>query len=96
MGASITHSAARGVCGFPILANIDTDEQQQWATGWLEQVLTGEGLAPDPEERRELWRTVHMLADLPRHNAHAQYGPTVAPSDPAQGGTGPLLCGRRV
>lgn len=50
----------------PMLADLDTEAQQQWATVWLEQVLTGEGLPPDPEERRELWRTVQMLADLPR------------------------------
>jgi type IV secretion system protein VirB4 len=56
-----------GSLRLPILADIDTHEQQQWATVWLEQVLTGEGLAPDPEERRELWRTVQMLAELPRH-----------------------------
>jgi type IV secretion system protein VirB4 len=51
----------------PILADIDTTDQQQWATVWLEHVLTGEGLAPEPDERRELWRTVQMLAELPRH-----------------------------
>ncbi len=57
-----------GSLRLPILSDIDNEAQQQWATVWLEQVLTGEGLAPDPEERRELWRTVQMLADLPRQD----------------------------
>ena len=56
-----------GSLRLPILGDIDTEAQQQWATVWLEHVLTGEGLPPEPEERRELWRTVQMLADLPRH-----------------------------
>ena len=56
-----------GSLRLPILSDIDTEAQQQWATIWLENVLTGEGLPPEPEERRELWRTVQMLADLPRH-----------------------------
>jgi type IV secretion system protein VirB4 len=55
-----------GSLRLPILGDIDTEAQQQWATIWLENVLTGEGLPPEPEERRELWRTVQMLADLPR------------------------------
>jgi type IV secretion system protein VirB4 len=57
-----------GSLRLPILADIDTPDQQQWAAVWLENILTGEGLSPDPEERRELWRTVQMLADLPRQD----------------------------
>ena len=37
-----------GSLRLPILADIDTPDQQQWAAVWLENVLTGEGLPPTP------------------------------------------------
>jgi len=50
--------------GFHVLGAIDTTEEQQWALTWLEAVLTGEGLAPTPEEREEVWTAVQRLAGL--------------------------------
>ena len=54
------------------------------------------GLPPDPEERRELWRTVQMLADLPRHERTLSMARQLLQVTPAQGRPGPLLRGRRV
>jgi type IV secretory pathway VirB4 component len=49
-----------------ILADLETEDQQQWATIWIEHMLVGEGLAPTPEERREIWQMIQLLAALPR------------------------------
>lgn len=51
--------------GFQPLGHLETEQAQRWALGWLEGVLTGEGLAPTPAEREELWATVQRLAGLP-------------------------------
>jgi hypothetical protein len=48
------------------LGGIDTEDEQALRAIWVEQVLTGEGLAPTPEERREILRMIRMLAQLPR------------------------------
>jgi type IV secretion system protein TrbE len=47
------------------LRHIDSEVEQTLRAIWLEEVLTGEGLAPDPEERREILRMLRMLAGLP-------------------------------
>ena len=54
-----------GCSGFHVLGAIDDAAEQQWALTWLEAVLTGEGLAPTPDEREELWQALERLAGLP-------------------------------
>ena len=46
-----------------ILGTLETEEDQIWAALQLELILTGEGLAPDPEERRDILSTVRHMAD---------------------------------
>ena len=46
-----------------ILGTLETEEDQLWAALQLELILTGEGLAPDPEERRDILSTVRHMAD---------------------------------
>jgi type IV secretion system protein VirB4 len=48
------------------LGALDTEAQRQSRAIWLEQVFIGEGVPPDPAERREIWRMLHLLAELPR------------------------------
>ena len=54
-----------GCSGFHVLGRIDTEAERVWALGWLEAVLQGEGLPPDPYERRELWQALERLAGMP-------------------------------
>jgi type IV secretion system protein VirB4 len=50
-----------------ILGDLDTEEGRQWATLWVENILISEGLPPDPDERREIWKMINeRLVDLPR------------------------------
>lgn len=48
------------------LGNIDTPDDQALRAIWVEDVLVGEGLAPDADERREILRMIRALARLPR------------------------------
>ena len=46
-----------------LLGTLETAEEQHWAALQLELLLTGEGLAPDPDERRAILRTVRHMGD---------------------------------
>ena len=46
-----------------LLGTLETEEDQVWAALQLEMILTGEGLAPDPDERRAILRTVRHMGD---------------------------------
>jgi len=48
------------------LGSLETEEEQVLRALWVENVLVGEGLAPTPDERREILRMIRRLAGLPR------------------------------
>lgn len=48
------------------LGDLESPDQCSAKAIWVEQVLTGEGLAPTPEERREILRMIGVLARRPR------------------------------
>ena len=57
---------ALGAPGSPaiqLLGTMETEADQTWAALQLENILTGEGLAPDPEERRDILGTVRLMSD---------------------------------
>ena len=53
-----------GSAGFHVFGRIDAEAERTWAMTWLEPVLIGEGLAPDPHERQEMWEALGRLAGL--------------------------------
>ena len=55
-----------GSLGLQPLGKIDTPDEQSWAWSWLERVLTGEGLPPEPDERQDMLEALRLLAGLPR------------------------------
>ena len=71
---TIMHGGQHYALGAPggarlhILGRLDTEADRQWAAHWIEKVLNGEGLPPDPDERREIWKMIHRLAGLPRQS----------------------------
>jgi len=63
------HHYALGSPGCPRLqplGSLDTEEDRTLRAIWIENVLTGEGLPPTPDERREILKMIRWLADLPR------------------------------
>lgn len=62
-GHHYTLGAGAGV-GFQPLGALETEEDQRWALQWIEGILQGEGLPPDPTERQELWETVQRMSGL--------------------------------
>jgi len=64
LGYGLTDEARSGVCLQP-LARIDDPAERNWAAEWLAAILTGEGVAIDPQAKEHLWSALGSLASAP-------------------------------
>ena len=63
-GTSLADDGAGAVLLQP-LARIDEPAERSWAAGWLQAILTSEGLTVDPVIKEHLWSALTSLATAP-------------------------------
>lgn len=64
LGSSLSEDSDEPVLLQP-LARIDEPAQRNWASEWLQAILTAEGVAIDPETKDHLWSALSSLASAP-------------------------------
>ena len=64
LGSSLSEDSDEAVLLQP-LARIDEPAQRNWASEWLQAILTAEGVAIDPETKDHLWSALSSLASAP-------------------------------
>ncbi|MBX7484045.1 conjugal transfer protein TrbE [Qipengyuania qiaonensis] len=64
LGGMLADEAGEGVQLQP-LARIEDPAERAWAAEWLAAILTGEGVAVDPQAKEHIWSALGSLASAP-------------------------------
>jgi len=59
------HDEAGGPVSLQPLAGVDDPAERNWAAEWLAAILTGEGVAVDPQVKEHLWSALGSLGTAP-------------------------------
>jgi type IV secretion system protein VirB4 len=62
---------------FTPLAGIETEEEWIWASGWLEECLSQQGVQVTPDQRKEIWAALTKMGQAPGDRTLTAFRATV-------------------